>query len=57
MILLPVTLYDNDLEVMIEDQVQFVFKDIPRRVFHEYKVGGISRGKMLLDFFGNKATR
>ena len=57
MVLLPVTVYDGDSEVTIVDQVHFVFKDVLRRVFCKYKVGGISRGKMLLDFFGNKATR
>ena len=32
MVLLPVTIFD-DSEVNIEDQVQFVFKDVLRRVF------------------------
>lgn len=54
MILLPVTLYDYVLEVTIEDQVHFVFKDILRWVFCKYKGGGISRVKMLLDFFETK---
>ena len=51
MILLPVTLYDNVLEVTIEDQVRFVFEDFLRRVFHKYRVGGISRGKCFSTFW------
>ena len=54
MVLLPVTLFNDDDEVSIEDQVRFIFEDVLRRVFRKYKVGGISRGKMLLDFLETK---
>ena len=40
----------------IEDQVRFIFEDVLRRVFRKYKVGGISRGKMLLDFLETKSS-
>ena len=58
MILLPVTLYDYVSEVMIEDQVRFVFEDILIRIFCKYKVGGISRGKCFSTFWkqSNKIT-
>jgi hypothetical protein len=57
MVLLPVTLFNDDDEVSIEDQVRFIFEDVLRRVFRKYKVGGISRGKMLLDFLETKVRR
>ena len=38
MILLPVTLNDNAVVVMIEDQVCFVFEDILRRFFANTKL-------------------
>ena len=38
MILLPVTLYDDDSEVTIEDQVCFVFEDVLRRVLASTKL-------------------
>jgi hypothetical protein len=47
MVLLPVTLFNDDDEVCIEDQVHFIFEDVLRRVFHKYKVGGISRVSLL----------
>ena len=50
MVLLPVTLYDDVLEVTIDSQVHYVFEDVLRS-FCKYEVGGISIGKMLLDFF------
>jgi hypothetical protein len=53
--LLPVTLFKDDDEVTIEDQVHFIFEDALKRVFCKYKVGGISRGKMLLDFLEMKS--
>ncbi len=53
MVLLPLTIY-NDSGVNIEDQVHFVFDDVLKRLFRKYKVGGISRGKMLLDFLEAK---
>jgi hypothetical protein len=56
MVLLPVTLFNDDDEVSIEDQVRFIFEDVLRRVFCKYKVGGISRGKMLLDFLETKSS-
>jgi hypothetical protein len=56
MVLLPVTLFNDDDEVSIEDQVRFIFEDVLRRVFRKYKVGGISRGKMLLDFLETKSS-
>jgi hypothetical protein len=55
MVLLPVTLFNDDDEVSIEEQVRFIFEDVLRRVFRKYKVGGISRGKMLLDFLETKS--
>ena len=57
MVLLPVTLFDDDDEVSVEDQVRFIFEDVLRRVFGKYKVGGISRGKMLLDFLERKSLK
>jgi hypothetical protein len=45
LLLLPVTLFKDDDEVTIEDQVRFIFEDVLKRVFGKYKVGGISRGK------------
>ena len=35
MVLLPVTLFNNDDEVSIEDQVHFVLEDVLKRVFHK----------------------
>jgi len=54
MILLSVTLDDDVSKVTNEDHVRFLFKEVMRRVFHKYKKGGISRGKMLLDFLETK---
>jgi hypothetical protein len=50
-----VTLFKDDDEVTIEDQVRFIFEDVLKRVFHKYKVGGTSREKMLLDFLETKS--
>ena len=55
MMLLPVALFKDDDGVTIEDQVCFIFEDVLKRVFCKYKVGGISRGKMLLDFLETKS--
>ena len=49
-LLLPVTLFNDDDEVSIEDQVCFMFEDVLKRVFCKDKLSGVSRGKMLLDF-------
>jgi hypothetical protein len=54
MVLLPVTLYHNVSEVTIKDQVCFVFGDVLQRIFCKYKVGGISRGRVLLDVLETK---
>ena len=54
MVLLPVTLLNDDDEVSIEDQVHFIFEDVLKRVFCKHKVGGISRGKLLFDFLETK---
>jgi hypothetical protein len=55
MVLLPVTLCNDDDKVNIKDQVHFIFEDVLRMVFCKYKVGRISRGKKLLDFFETKS--
>jgi hypothetical protein len=38
MLLLPVTLFNNDDEVSIEDQVHFIFEDVLKRVSCKYKL-------------------
>jgi len=43
MMLLPMTLFKDDDEVTIEDQVCFISEDVLKRFFCKYKVGGISR--------------
>ena len=54
MVLLLVTLFSDDDEVSIEDWVCFVFKDVLQRVFCKYKLGAVTRRKMLLDFLETK---
>ena len=45
---------NDDDKVSINDQVCFVFEDVLKRVFCKYKLSGVSKGKMLLDFLGTK---
>ena len=54
MIILPVTLYDNAVDVTIEEQVHFVFEGILRRVFSQIQSWWNQQGKMLLDFLETK---